>query len=206
MPGGILPLHIFEERYRQMTHDILDSNGLIAMATFAQTPDEAEYTEGAPELRPSVCVGYSVEHERLEDGRYLIVLKGVCRAKLVVEVPHEPYRTFIVEPTEIPGENEPDLDSERKEIANLLAEPKIAELKGVDQLRALVGTEVPTSVLADITVAGLCENSEDRYHLLALADPVARSQWIIRYLKDLKERLGRNHEGDGGDDDLFRLN
>ena len=199
LPGAILPLHVFEDRYREMTRDILDSTGLIAMAMFDEEPSEEAYEKGRPELRPSVCVGYSVEHECLEDGRYLLVLKGVCRAKLVDEVTDEyenkGYRQFLIEPTDIPQADGDKMQDERIQIANLLSDRHISRLEGVDHLRCLVGTELPTSVLIDVTISTICEHVEERYQMLALNDPTARGMWLIRRLKQIQDRLAAGGDG-----------
>ena len=80
LPQSVTPLHIFEPRYRQMVETTLDRSGQIAMACFADETWRDAY-DAAPPLRPVVCLGQIVQHERVSDG-YNIVLHGVCRARL----------------------------------------------------------------------------------------------------------------------------
>ena len=84
LPQQVLPLHIFEPRYRQMVERALDGAGQIAMAVFEGESWKQQY-HGRPALRPAVCIGQIVQHERLPDGRYNIILQGVCRARISKE-------------------------------------------------------------------------------------------------------------------------
>src|SRR5262249_58348054 len=71
-PHVMQPLHIFEPRYRQMTADTLASDRLIALALL-RPGWEADY-EGKPDLYPVACLGKVVADQKLEDGRYNILL------------------------------------------------------------------------------------------------------------------------------------
>ncbi len=90
-PGVIQPLHIFEDRYRRLTEDALESDQLIAMASLR--PGWEEDYDGAPPIYSAVCLGQIVAHSRLEDGRYNLLLRGVCRARVEQELSSgTPYR------------------------------------------------------------------------------------------------------------------
>ena len=80
-PHVMQPLHIFEQRYRDMLNDALDGDGLIAMSLPA--PGEVKDKQGRPALLPQICVGKVVSHHRLDDGRYNVMLLGVHRARIV---------------------------------------------------------------------------------------------------------------------------
>ncbi|HEX6883174.1 MAG TPA: LON peptidase substrate-binding domain-containing protein [Planctomycetota bacterium] len=85
-PAVILPLHVFEERYRQMVEDSLDGPGRLVLGTI-RAGHEAE-AAGAPPIYPLAGLGEIGRHERLEDGRYNILLVGLQRV-FVKEVPSE---------------------------------------------------------------------------------------------------------------------
>jgi len=83
LPGGHLPLHIFEPRYRNMTRDALAGDRLIGMIQPAEaTPDGSE-----PTLFRTGCAGRIASDEMTEDGRYKIVLEGLCRFHIDEELP-----------------------------------------------------------------------------------------------------------------------
>jgi len=84
LPGEILPLHIFEPRYRAMVRDALAGHRVIGMvesepgAEVAGAPDEA--------IRPVGCVGFIAEHKELPDGRFLLWLLGLERFTIEEEL------------------------------------------------------------------------------------------------------------------------
>ena len=75
LPGGHLPLNIFEPRYLQMADDALATSRLIGMIQPANPADHAHQ----PEVYPTGCAGRLVSFKETDDGRYLITLRGVCR-------------------------------------------------------------------------------------------------------------------------------
>jgi uncharacterized protein len=77
-PRSLLPLRVFEPRYRRMLADCLASHGAIAIATLASGEDE----HGRPNIT-SVCGGgIVVEHQPLPDGQSNIVVLGQARLAL----------------------------------------------------------------------------------------------------------------------------
>src|SRR5882724_907350 len=82
-PRAVLPLHIFEERYKAMTADVLDGDKQIAMALLRPGWEKNYY--GKPSIEPVVCVGTIVSHERLADGKYNFLLQGHSRALIEQE-------------------------------------------------------------------------------------------------------------------------
>jgi len=94
-PRAQLPLHIFEPRYRNMTSDALSGDRLIAMIQPSGEP--AADAENPPIFRTG-CLGRIDSSEKLEDGRYNIVLTGLTRFDVVEELPvYRGYRRVIAE-------------------------------------------------------------------------------------------------------------
>ncbi len=86
-PGAILPLHLFEPRYRQMMEDCV-ARGPMVMAIAMLAPGwESDY-EGRPAIQPIAGVGRIGEHRRRADGRWDLLLHGAIRARLE-ELPGE---------------------------------------------------------------------------------------------------------------------
>lgn len=83
-PQVVQPLHIFEPRYREMTRDALAGDGLIAMALLRQGWEE-EYS-GRPAIHPIACLGRIVADKRLDDGRYVLLLRGISRVRIIEEL------------------------------------------------------------------------------------------------------------------------
>src|SRR4051812_25275294 len=74
-PNVFLPLHIFEERYRQMVADALAGDRIIGMVLL-RPGHETEY-EGTPPVYSIGCSGLITHAEKLEDGRYNLILRGL---------------------------------------------------------------------------------------------------------------------------------
>jgi Lon protease-like protein len=98
-PNVFLPLHIFEPRYRQMVNDALGGERMIGMVLL-QPGYEQEY-EGSPAVYEVGCAGLITHVERLSDGRFNIVLRGLERFRIVGEEPAAAnvlYRRALVAP------------------------------------------------------------------------------------------------------------
>ena len=111
-PQTIVPLHVFEPRYRAMVVDALAGDRLIAMALLK--PGWEKDYEGAPPVHEVVGVGRILHDERTEDGRYNILLEGVARARIEELLPPAPYRRARVRVLPEPdGAAFPELDRVR---------------------------------------------------------------------------------------------
>ncbi|MCZ6792344.1 MAG: LON peptidase substrate-binding domain-containing protein [Planctomycetota bacterium] len=78
-PRIILPLHIFEPRYRLMLAQVLDSHGRIAMAL----TEEVEEDEGGVRVNPVMGVGQVISYEKRQNGTSDILLQGESRVRAV---------------------------------------------------------------------------------------------------------------------------
>lgn len=109
-PYVVLPLQIFEERYRTMIEDSLDGPGRIVLGTVRDGHEDE--LEGSPPVYSVAGMGEIGRHEKLPDGRFQILLVGISRVRIrEVESPHS-YRLVEVDPiTEIgiPEDQEPAL-------------------------------------------------------------------------------------------------
>jgi Lon protease-like protein len=94
-PGTVLPLHIFEERYRQMVGDAIDSGQWIGMVLLK--PGYEEEYMGSPDTVSVGCAGSIAQWNKHDDGKYDIVLHGQSRFRIVREVGDTLYRQAEVE-------------------------------------------------------------------------------------------------------------
>lgn len=95
-PNVFLPLHIFEPRYREMVADAIASDRMIGMVLL-RPGWERDY-EGRPAVFPIGCSGVMTHVERLADGRYNIVLRGLERFRIVDENHSRSYRSALTDP------------------------------------------------------------------------------------------------------------
>lgn len=75
LPGGNLPLHIFEPRYRDMVRDALAGKRIIGMIQ----PQDPDAPGEKPPLYTVGCIGKIMAFRETDDGRFYITLNGICR-------------------------------------------------------------------------------------------------------------------------------
>lgn len=169
LPRAILPLHIFERRYRKMTADVLspdcDAPGTLAMALLK--PGWEKTYHGRPAIEPVVCVGRILQHETLPDGCYNFLLQGVTRARITKENFDEEYRRAKLEPVEETTILEIDLADQRRRLERLFAERRLSRCDLTKHLKALFEAEIPTAHLVDILSFTLIPDAQLKQTLLA---------------------------------------
>jgi len=86
-PNTSVPLNIFEPRYIEMIDDTMKSNRIIGMIQPKKTK------KNIPDLFTVGCAGRITSFNETDDGRYLIVVRGVSRFKILKEINNnKPYR------------------------------------------------------------------------------------------------------------------
>ena len=83
LPGGRLPLNIFEPRYLAMVQDAMATTRMIGMIQ----PNEAGIEVGSARTFAVGCAGRIVEYSETDDGRLLITLGGIARFRIAEELP-----------------------------------------------------------------------------------------------------------------------
>ena len=95
-PGTVLPLHVFEPRYRRLVNDVL--GGDRRFAVFLQRPGDEGAAQGEPAPFEIGCVGEIVRAEALPDGRFNLLHLGLARIRLHEVVTDVPYRVAAASP------------------------------------------------------------------------------------------------------------
>jgi Lon protease-like protein len=182
LPGNLLPLNIFETRYRNMVADALEGDRYIGMIQ-PFTPRQDNWVESAenpedPEIYPIGCLGRIEECEPQEDGRYLIVLRGVSRFRVREELPRpRGYRRVRVDYSEFPRDAD-ELNvfiNPRQLMRALHAFGDKHELEfDYDLLASVPGI----SLLNGLSVA-LPFRPAEKQALLEAADPAVREELLL---------------------------
>ena len=144
-PGSLMPLHIFEPRYRQMVEDLLDRPGWLVLSSIVRGHEEE--AEGSPPVYDVGGLGEIVKHSRLPDGRFLITLAGLARVRLNEVASDEPYRRVEIEPEE---EVQPP-EVEAAELAERLRAAILEKSEAFEKLPR----NLPPGPLADILLQHL---------------------------------------------------
>jgi Lon protease-like protein len=182
LPHAVLPLHVFEPRYRQLTEDALAADRLV---TIVQALPAADPQGGAePPIEEVACVGRILNCERLADGRFRFLLLGCRRVRLVRELDDAPTLYRQAEGVLLDDEDEDDpLDPRREELIRLFR--GLAEAGGGldDELEALLATDVPLGPLTDIVAHALSLPPAAQQHFLADCRVGQRADGLIRLLR-----------------------
>ena len=189
-PRAVLPLHVFEDRYKAMTADALAGDKRIAMAML-RPGWHADY-QGRPPLEPAVCVGTIVAQERLADGRYNFLLRGDGRGRIVREVDDgNPYRSAEVEFPDEPTVLEIDLEEDRRRLRSFFAPgSRLAASPGGPKFQELLASLVPTTAVADLIAFHILEDVAAKQQLLAETDPRRRVRRVAALLSSMGSPAG----------------
>jgi Lon protease-like protein len=196
-PHAVLPLHIFEPRYRQMTEDALADDKLVTMTLLRSSTVGNVDTLGSPPIETVGCLGRILQHERLPDGRFKILLLGRKRVRLTRELPDEKlYRIAEAELLDDVHDDRPE-EPRRLELIELFR--RAFDRQGVEvaaELSSLLEDALPLGVLTDIIAHALGLPLPLKQHLLAevrIGDRAGTLLEILRQLPGPDTRL-RNQE------------
>jgi Lon protease-like protein len=187
-PNVFLPLHIFEPRYRKMVDDALNGDRIIGMVLL-RPGWEGQY-EGRPAVYPIGCAGVITHAERLPDGRFNIVLRGMEKFRILDEQNEQQYRLASVEPVPDPGidaASRNEMRGERKRLEMLLVpqpdgttDPKVpSSMPDEDLVNALAQSLEfePVEKQALLERTGVLDRCRSLIELLEMKVLVARHKW-----------------------------
>jgi Lon protease-like protein len=183
-PHVILPLHIFEPRYRQMTRDALEGDHLVTIVKLRPLPAGTPWVEPMP-IMDVACVGKIVQHERLDDGRFNILLLGCKRVRLDREVASAKlYRVAEASAMDDEPWEEPP-DSPRTELIALFLEVLKMSHRLDDDLSQLLHSDLPLGILSDIVAHALDFPAGNKQALLSETRVDRRVASLLRILRRL---------------------
>jgi Lon protease-like protein len=182
LPGGLLPLHVFEPRYRLMTRRVLDADHEFGVVLIERGSEV-----GGDDVRTSIgTVARIIEAAELDDGRFVLLLRGVGRAELARELPiTRQYRLVEArELTDMPADPAEAVDHQRRLISLCDRLAEVIE-QGGPQLRDLVRAFDNPGACADAVAAALVMDADARQELLEACCPLMRLQRTLGYVSHL---------------------
>jgi Lon protease-like protein len=184
-PHAVLPLHIFEPRYRQMSEDALAGDQLVTMVSLRDPSADAAGALGAPPVEACGGLGRIIKHERLPDGRFHLLLLGRRRVRLLREVPADKlYRVAEAEILEDVGDTAAS-DARRGLLVELFRHVWLRE-HGVDrEMTAIVQSPLPLGTLTDIIGHALGLPAAQKQALLAEPHVGRRVDQLIELLRPI---------------------
>ncbi len=183
-PQVMQPLHVFEPRYRQLAADALAGDRLIALV-LPMPGWEVDYT-GNPSLHPVACLGKIVADQKLDDGCYNILLRGLTRIQITHEIPiKKNYRKAKVDMlAEVPVAEARTERRLRRRLAKMVPHWFPEHKEARDQFHKLLKSDLTLSALCDIFAFALPLNMEFKQALLEELDVGERLTLLLDHLKD----------------------
>jgi ATP-dependent Lon protease len=202
-PQALMPLHIFEPRYRHMLRDVLATDRLFAVGGL-----DARRVNQAGEFEPLhrvASVGIIRACQKNDNGTSNLLLQGICRVEVMHIVHDEPYRRIRVRAlSSQPGATEPENQNLRRELARLLnLKTKLAAAAGHEMASFLKTVEDPEAFI-DIAAFNLCEDAVLKQKLLETLNVHRRLQLFSAQLRTEIEslKLRRKLQGRLPDSDI----
>jgi len=181
-PNVFLPLHIFEPRYREMVEDALEGDRIIGM-TLLRPGWETDY-EGRPPVYPIGCAGLITHAERLPDGRFNVVLRGLEKFRVISEDDAKPYRLARVDSLEEPScQENADMRSERRRLEHLI-------LASGDANEPITPPSMPDEDFVNALAQYLHFDPVEKQALLEVPDAITRCRSVIDLL-EMKNLAGQ---------------
>ncbi len=188
-PYVIQPLHIFEPRYRQMTADALADDRLITLVLLR--PGWEEKYEGRPPVHAIGCLGKIVADQRLDGGRYNLLLRGLHRVRLLHEPPGDrTYRTAQVELVkDVDSVSAAEATALRTELAEQLPRWLPPGAAVMDQFRKLLDSDLSPGALCDVFAFALPLEVSVKQALLEELHVAARARRLLEILREKAPNL-----------------
>lgn len=192
-PNTLLPLHVFEPRYRAMVMDVLARDRRLAVVKLQPGFDNESYL-GKPPVHPVAGAGEIVSWERLATGRYNILVKGEWRVRIETERPSDTlYRIVVAQKLEdVPPTTDVSAAVERVRAAcgRLLA----ALDRPLDLLDTALAPGQAPGVIADRIAGAVVPDPGLRQELLETLDVTRRLGRLGEALDQLVRELRRGRE------------
>jgi len=201
-PHTLLPLHIFEPRYREMVRDCLAGDKRLAMALLRPGWENDYY--GRPPVHPIAGAGEIIQHEELRDGRFNILLRGTMRIGVTAELPGDKsYRVARARPL-------PDRypDANPKALADRVERLKVFYLrilsevqKGQGEIAKIFSGVKDPGIIVDRVAGAAIADAETRQQALEAIDVTARlaivQDHLVSVLAHLSDRNAPAERGSG---------
>ncbi len=183
-PDTMLPLHIFEPRYRELLADAMATDRRIGMVLIRRPQAEAgQVSTGEPAIYPVGCVGTVVQHKPFEDGRSLVVLRGQTRFRVLEEVESDRgYRQVRAQTLHEAPAPPQDLRRWRDTLADTVRRLAAASGADVGEVDTLFERLDPATMV-NYLAASLPVDVMEKQALLECATPEQRCRKLVEVLE-----------------------
>ena len=188
-PQSLLPIRIFEARYRHMLMDALESHRMLIVAM--QKPECVREA-------PTAVAGLGVIRVCVQnpDGTSHLILQGIQRVELVRSLRRKPYRVHSIRPLETPPNDSPTVDALMEKVRDLVSQRialgkyktlagKSKQAQGRPSVKEIVGylkqLENPET-MADLVSSALLTGGAERQTILETVEVEPRLRHLVHFL------------------------
>lgn len=194
-PQALLPLHIFEPRYRTMLRDSLDTHRLFAVAGL----DLAKANKAFEPSYRVATVGIVRACQDRDDGTANLLLQGLARVEFTEVLGEEPYRRMRIRPlSSEAGASEEDNLRQRAQLARLLAtRQRLGGGEEGGQLTKFLRTIEDPETFVDLAAFNLCGDARLKQRLLETLSVRERLAMLVGWARGEVESLRLRHKLQG---------
>ena len=187
-PHASLRLHIFEDRYRALTRDILAGERFLAMGLIVES---ASPSDERPAVEPIAGVGEVVMAHELPDGRFNLVVRGHARVRIDEELASDhPYRLVAATVVpDLPISDRNELRDAEQALRVMIGQLADAIPEGGEPLRQIAAALETPAALADVSAAELIADLSVRQQLLETRDVAKRLERVSAEIAAMMARL-----------------
>lgn len=201
-PQSIMPLFIFEPRYKKMLSDILTSNRFFAIATLDERTKEAASEE---KFYPVAGIGVVRACKQNPDGNLNLILQGIARIRFESVVSETPYRTgSIKQIISTPGGTDEQIVSMKHQLIDLIQTQRRLGANITKEIFSFLSSIDDPESMLDLAIYTLCSSTTLKLELLEMSEVLQRFERFFLFLEAEIQQLKINLKlkGNLGDDDI----
>ncbi len=202
-PQAVLPLHIFEPRYREMLRDVLEGDRVFAVAALDNTEAGDPVADEPPCSVATAGIIRSCQYHK--DGTSDLLLQGICRIGMVECVAEHPYRLMEIRRLpSVPGADDATLSSLKRQLMGILKVRSRLGLPLPPELLTCFENVSEPDTLVDLVAYSLCPDARFRQSLLETLNTRQRFERMVRRMRrEIREiHLARRLQGNLADEDI----
>jgi Lon protease-like protein len=204
-PQAMMPLYIFEPRYKEMLSDVLNNDRIFAVATLDERSEDAIHSETPYSI---ASIGVVRACKKNADGSLNLVLQGLARVELETIVTEDPYRKARIRQilSESGGSEDQITILNRRLLSLIETQRRLGADIPKEVLQFLANISEPENAL-DLAIYTLCSSALLKQELLETRGIVPRYEKFTNFLQSEIERLKLDIRLKGGlDDENIRHN
>lgn len=202
-PKTVIPLRIFEPRYRQMLDETLAGDRIFAVAALDER--KPPFAEQPEPLHHIATAGIIRACQKTDDGTSMLLLEGLSRIEITSIVRETPFRVVAVQPlADLPHEDPKALSKLRAQLVRAFTlRAKIGGDLPAELRRAVSDVEDPAA-LCDLLVFSIAQDKRFKQRMLETLDPAERLRQTIRFFQRESEvfAIQRRTQGRLADDEV----